>query len=108
MWVFSKLPLVTYKKPWHSPNCLLLVSACFWRDGNRPPEFAAGVSRRVCRNPSRPVAEPPPHASHVTAVGGVLVGAVLAVGVAVAGPALRDAVAVLALEAGGLAGVIYC
>lgn len=54
------------------------------------------------------MAEPPPHTAHVTAIGGVLVGAVLAVGIAVAGPALWDAVAVLALEAGGLAGVIYC
>lgn len=84
------------------------MSACFWRDGHRPPEFTAGLSQRVCRNPSLPVAEPPPRAWRVTAVGGVLVGAVLAVGVAVAGPALRDAVAILALEAGGLAGVIYC
>jgi len=105
---FLKLPLVSYKKTWHSPRCLLSASSCFWRDGDRPPEFGAGLSPRVCRNPSRPAAEPPRHASLVTAVGGVLVGAVLAVGVAVAGPALRDAVAVLALEAGGLAGVIYC
>lgn len=44
----------------------------------------------------------------ITADGGVLIGAVLAVSIAVAGPALRDAVAVLALEAGGLAGVVYC
>lgn len=66
------------------------------------------MSQQVCRNPSLPVAEPPPRAWCVTAVGRVLIGAILAVGVAVAGPALRDAVAVLALEAGGLAGVIYC
>lgn len=55
-----------------------------------------------------PMAEPSPHTGHVTTVGRVLIRAVLAVGVTVAGPALRDAVAVVALEAGGLTGVINC
>lgn len=54
------------------------------------------------------MAEPPLYSSHVTTACGVLVGAVLAVGVTIAGPALRDTVAVLALEAGGLTGVGYC
>lgn len=55
-----------------------------------------------------PVAEPPQHTGHVTTAGRILIGAVLAVGVAVARPALRDAVAIVALEAGGLTGVINC
>lgn len=54
------------------------------------------------------VAEPHAHTGHVTTAGRILVRAVLAVGVTVTRPALRDAVAVVALEAGGLTGVINC
>lgn len=54
------------------------------------------------------MAELPKHTGQVTTGGRVLIRAVLAVGVAVARPALRDAVAIVALEAGGLTGVINC
>lgn len=77
------------KKHSAAPIPFFPVFALFWRDRSHLSGFA-GVS--PCR----------------TAVGWVLVGAVLAVGVAVARPALRDAVAVEALEAGGLAGVGHC
>lgn len=68
-------------------------------------EFAAGGCAEIPPTHGRAL---PTHTGHVTTVGRVLIRAVLAVGVTVAGPALRDAVAVVALEAGGLTGVINC